>query len=387
MVAIGMIIPPGLGLAFGSAFYRFWIGGLIALVLVFIPKFRVGVVEGDPRNVLSDLAHRLRVSRYSVVEKKSMLSVVVSKYTAANVTAKRIPEGTLVRYQASATPSAWTIIILLLLFMFTIPFALVIALFCLYQSAVFASYSVLPGLTGPSAKGVMGTERDTRAVLIDSLSEGRRLSTEAYEAAKSNYEDAIIIFVTIGIVLSLVVALAVMIFSFTMAPLVGLASAVLFSLVSWRLLAKRTKPRLAELKSWSVRFDAALTREIASQSPPDGEPSSFELVAESLREAPNWLRILGKSGMFREPGYWIMIIFLCLAGVELCFAGIFSLVSNGYSEASVFLLISAVFLLSSLLIYRQWKKVRDEEYGSTMGSLSSRHEALKAEMENYLRDV
>jgi hypothetical protein len=168
---------------------------------------------------------------------------------------------------------------------------------------------------------------------------------------------------------------------------VSLVSFVLFSIVSWRLLARRTKPRLAELRSWSMRYETAFSREMASQNPPDGEPSSFELVAESIREAPNWLRILGKSGMFREPGYWILIIFLCLSASEVGLWGLFSYVEGSYSSASVFWLISIVMLLSSWALYKRWKKIRDEEYKITMGDMTARYDALKAEMEIYLRDV
>ena len=387
MEVIGLVVPPGAYVLYGSAFYRFYFGVLIATALAFILKFRVRAVEGEPKSVLADLAHRLRVSQFSVVEKKSMLSVRMSNYQAIKVAAKRIPEGTLVEYRADAAPSGWTVIIILLLFMFTAPFALVIALYGLYRSATFASDTVLPRLVSLSASGSAEKEPDTRAMLIDSLSEGRRLSSEAYAAARSNYEDAIIISVTIGIILSLILALFVVFFSITIAIVVGLVSGVLFSIISWRLLAKRSKPRLEELKSWGARFEVAFSRETASQNPPDGEPSAFELVTESLKEAPYWLKILGKSGMYREPGYWILIVFFCLSAFESGFGGIFCLLDGNYLGASVLLLISAVLLLSSWALYRRWKKIRDEEYRSTLGDMTARYDALKAEMENYLRDV
>jgi len=167
MELIGLVVPVGSHFLYGSAFAQFYIGGLIATAIAFKVKFRVRVVAGEPKLVLADLAHRLRISGFSVVEKKSMISLPISGYSATKLTAKRVPEGTLVEYQNEATPPGWTVIIVLLLFMFTMPFALVLALYGLHPSAAFAGGGVLPrsiAMPGAVPQG-LGSARPLRGIM------------------------------------------------------------------------------------------------------------------------------------------------------------------------------------------------------------------------------
>ncbi len=388
MVALGMLIPGDWGPMFGSAFQRFLFGALMTTGLTFLVRFRLRVVEGSPRAVLANLAHRLRVSRYSVTEKARMMSVQISSSASIKIMAQEHPEGTLLTYRASTTHSGLAAILILILFGYGIPIAFAVALIGLYRSCVFASDRVIPRLSLAPLAGTMDEKARTQAILIDSLSEGRRLSTEAYEAAKSNYHDSIIVSVTISVVAALVLALTLGYLSESLEASVVLAVSlsILLSVLSWRYLAKRAKPRLNDLQGWRTRFDLALTREIASQSPPDNEPSSFEMLAESLRELPSWLRILEKSGLYREPLLWSLILAMCIGAFELALVGLVYF-NDDNLLGSVLMITSAALVLLCRVIYGHLKRRREEETRQTIGRWAGRIESIRSEMEKFLGGV
>jgi hypothetical protein len=167
----------------------------------------------------------------------------------------------------------------------------------------------------------------------------------------------------------------------------SLPFALIFPLLSWRLLRARTEPRLKELKSWTTRLDAALSREVAGQSPPDNEPSAFELVVESAREVPAWLKARRRGGMFREPGEWLLIFFLSYWAVMLGFAGVVELMGGDSSIAWVTMSSSAILIVVAVSIYIVWRKQRDKEAKGTLTEWAGRYEAVKAKMETFLRGV
>lgn len=398
VIVIGHALPAGMwfGFGFNTVFYRLWISVLACTAIAFLLRFRLRIVNGDPDIVLADLAHRLRVSRYRVSEKPRRLSVQISSTSAIKITAKPVSEGTLITYKADATPSGWTIIVILLLLFMIAPFSMAISLFMLYRSAVFADDRILPRLSQLPIPEPPRKEIDTRAMLIGSLSEGRRLSAEAYEAARSNYQDSILVLVTASLILSAVLAMYSGFYvlqdfgertRLILSLLIGFIAGAASSLLSWRLLARKSRSRIDELRSWTGRLEAALSREIASESPPDGEPSSFELIAESYREIPKWLKIRRKAGMFREPGYWLLIILFSLNAFGSALRGAMDLSRNNLPSAAVFLVISATFSCLAAFIYLRWRKRQDTETESTIADVTRRFEALKAEMETYLRGV
>ena len=400
MWVMGLLLPATIlpfYVASVVAFLRLLVGVIVAIVIAFSLRFRLQVVKREPREVLEDLAHRLRVSKYRVSDRRTILSVRISSIAATNIRAKQAHEGTLITYQASATPLGWGLILVTLFFLYYLsPIAFAMALFILYKSVTFAINRVLPRLSQLPIPSSLAREYDTRAMLIDGLSEGRRISSETYEAARSNYHDTIIVAVVLASILSSVAALLLGYYVLQdvdsrlrveMSSASGVLTGVVLSLVAWRFLARKSKPILKELKSWEARFDVVLSREVSSANPPDSEPSSFELIAESLKEIPSWLRILRKAGMFRQPGQWLLIFFATLMGGALAFAGIVELISGRVQDSVLPLAISVALGCLVAVLYLTWKRRTQEESKSTLGSWSARYETLKTEMETYLRGV
>jgi hypothetical protein len=271
-----------------------------------------------------------------------------------------------------------------------------IVLFMLYRTAVFASDRVLPRLSLLPIPEEPGAKADTRTMLVECLSEGRRLSVEAYEGARSNYQDSILMLVTVSLVLSAALVLssgAYLLKDFdaeargVLSLLIGVVTGITASLVSWRLLARRSKPRINELKAWTARLEVALSREVAQEQLPDGEPSSLELIVESYNETPKWLKVRRKAGRFRDPGSWLLIFFFSYFALALGLGGAIDLWRGQLYNASVFLGMSAGFGSLAAFTYLRWRKHQREEDEGMIAGLAKHIQTLKAEMETYLGSV
>lgn len=403
-VAIALIVywarPADLPFGLNSIYYRLrWLGFLAGTAIAFGLRLRLTVVKESQGTVLSQLAHRLRISAYRVSEKPQQLSVQISSTSAIKIRVKPVPEGTLISYSADATPRGWSIVAILLLLSWgtsLASLAMAIALFMLYRSAVFASDRVLPRLSLLPIPEESGAKANTHTMLVDCLSEGRRLSVEAYEAARSNYQDHILMLVTVSLVLSMALVLssgAYLLQDFdaqirvVLALLIGVVAGITASLVSWRLLARRSKSRINELKSWADRLEAALSREVRQEQLPDGDPSSFELIVESHKETPKWLKARRKAGMFRDPGSWLLIFFFSCTALALGLGGALEIWRGQLYNASAALVLSAGLSSLAVFTYLRWRKhQREEDEGMVAGSANRIH-TLKAEMETYLRGV
>jgi len=395
-LAIGWLMPAGTLFTTVGVGYSYILSVIFAIAAAFILRFRLTAVEGDPEQVLSDLAHRLRISRFRVSSKPGQLIITTSSIAAVKVKARRTSEGTVIIYQSSATPSGWSIILILLLVMYTGPVALAISLYILYKASIFASTRIKPRLSQLPIPTLHDQELDARGMLIDGLSEGHRLSAEAYEAARSTYQDHILIVVTMGIILFLTVVLSAGFYLLQdidaetrvpLAFLIGLVSALAFMVISWRRFASKAVPALRELKSWKARLDRALTREVAHEDLPDDEPCSFEMMADSLREIPKWMRIRKKAGMFRQPLHWILIVLFAYSAIMAAFMSVLS-VGNGQSSAATWsIAFSSLFACLALAIYLRWRKSQREEYEATVKDWAIRHDELMADVEAYLRSV
>ena len=374
---------------------RLWFFAIIGIVIVFKFGHRLQVVEGDPGVGVEQLAHRLRISGYMVSKSKDMHTIRISTTSAIRVFAKSTPEGALIKYRAGATPRGLCVIVFLMLSPYASFLGFVISLFMLYRAATFADVRIIPRMHQLS-KATLHEERvDTRDMLIDSLSEGRRLSVEAYEAARSNYHDMILLLVTLGIVLSTVFA-AVSYLSWPQdldsstrgaaSILSGLAVGSAIPIIGWRVLGANARGKIDDLKRWTAELEKALQREISSMQVSDDESSSFELIAESCKVVPEWIRVRRKGRMYRDPVSWILIFMLSLAAFELAITGVLSFDINS-ALSTVFLGVSACLVLLVAFIYHRWRRRQAEDDRELKDSLKTRFRGLKEKMEAYLGSV
>lgn len=389
MLGIATATPTDFPLSSAGEVSGFFLGLFVTVIISFQLRFRLTKVRAAPTQLLADLAYRLRVSGYRVTKDGSRLNVQISSTSAIHITAKQVSDGTWVRYKTSATPSGFSIIIILSFTGLGLPLALALSLFMLYRTSAFASMRVLPRLSQLPVPQEQEIKADTRMMIVESLSEGRRLSSEAYESARSNYHDSVIIMTVIGMVLSVI--LGTLTFSQIdaedrgrIALAVGILSGVTFSAICWFLLAARSKPQISEFKAWTTKLDAALTREVAGQNPSDGDPSSFELIANSFKEMPKWLKTRRRAGGFRQPFFWLLIFFLSYGAFEAGLMGLSWWVAGQRSIGTVAIIICIVLVLCAVFSNRIWKRRLDQELEKTLSGWNERYEALRSEMERLL---
>ena len=399
VIGIGLVVPLGdISGAFAGMFVftRLWLITIIGVIIIFKLRRRLQVLEGAPGTILANLTRRLRLSGYMVSETRGTVTVRVSTTSAIRLFAESTADGTVLKYGAAATPRGLSIIVFLMLSYITSYLGFIIALFMLYRSAVFADARIIPRLHNLSKEIDQEIQPDTRDLLIDSLSEGRRLSAEAYEAARSNYHDMVLLLVAVGIVSSTVFATLGYVSWFqgidasarpAASIFLGLASGLAIPLIGWRFLGRRSRSRVDELRSWAMELERALQREVASVEADDEDSSSFELIAESCKAVPEWLRIRRKGRMFRDPVTWILILILSLVALELAVYGISVLIQGYLAQSALLLGPSACMAILVRLIYVRWRRRQAEDDRELKENLRTRFQNLRKEMEAYLGSV
>ena len=397
LMALGFLLPQDTPVSRMVMVYGQLIGAVLCSMIAFAVSLRLREVKGAPADILADLAYRLRVSGYLVTERRGTLTVRISSTSTIKVSARAAPGGTALRYRIGMTPPAAILLVVCIMApMFMASLWLAFVLFMIYRTAVFASDRVLPRLSQLPVPRPPAEEEDTRKMLIKGLAEGRRLSAEAHEAARSTYHDAIILSVVASLMLSFALGLflsmrvlgsesgaTVLLTAEAFAALAGISSSV----VSWRLLTRRWRPLISDTGAWSARLEAALAREASGRPAPDGEPSSFELIAGWYEELPKWLKARRKGGMLREPGQWLLIFFAGYQGVTFALSGALGILQESYSMAMWYFAGSAVLFALATGVYLHWRKTRREEDGDTVARVDAGLRSLKAEMEKYLGGV
>lgn len=387
---------PVIGVLTTLAVYMLLLSSVVATVIPFLLRFRLITVIGDSEQVLSDLSHRLRISRFRVSSKQGQLIIATSSIAAIKVKAKKTSKGTVLVYQPYSTPSGWSIILILIIITYTIPVALAISLLILYKASTFASDRIIPRLSQLPIPTLRKPERNSRGMLIEGLSEGRRLSAEAYEAARSIYQDRILIVIITGFAIFLMALILSGLYfprntdigtNESLPFVVGFVSAVAYAIIIWRILASKTAPVLEELRSWKERLDRALSREIAREDPPLDETSSFELMVGSAKEIPKWMKIRKKGGMFRQPLTWLVIVFLGLSGISMTASTVVRILNDDSSQALLGAAISISFLCLSVWVYLTWRRTQKEEFEVTAKEWARRLDEIMKGMEDYLRSV
>ena len=369
---------------------EFRIPTIIVLSICFLLPFKLCTISDDPASVSAGLAHQLRAARYRVTEKHDHISVHVSKWSSIKIRIIKTPEGTVVSYKADATPAGWSIILITTFIVFMFPVAIGLALSIFYRSVVFASYRVYPELSRLPPPTSESRTYNIRALLIDSLSEGYRLASESYESTRSNYQDRLLILAVLGMFAFLTSLGLAMHFApedgmIVMVP--AMIAIVVLIIASWRISAKRIRPKLDEMSVWAARLERALSREANEETEPSGEMDSFELVSESCRRVPNWVGVLHKSGMFRSPGDWMVIVLLGYMGVVFLMSGIIGLYDNDSMISIALLILGGATIASSVFMYHRWRTRQKEEDKSTLAIWTTRCKTLKKDMEDFLRDV
>jgi len=384
-----------LNLLFYAVFFIFVT--LWGLLFYIIP--RLDTAAGTPKEVLQDLAHRLRSARYRVTEEPGKLSIQITPLVAIKVHAVADGANSEILYQADATPGGWTVLVLL--FLFTRGFAgFPLALYHFLKARRFAEDQLRPQLPKggvPRAKVGAGDIRDR---LIDSLSEGHRLAAEAYEATQSRYEDRWLtlgsgaVFLWMIALVTLSVGLQDSILAHNPAYLLIIPSAITIAIFVPSVWSTRKwfKPRIHDYREWADRLRKALEKETVHETTESPESSAFELIAQAYRQVPTWLEARRKGSFSREPGAWMLIFTCAITAVLLVMFAIilysFTIWSLGLLIWSLVLLIGAAALIGfCYLLYFRLRGRANEEGSRTLKDWNYRLDVMHQKMVKYLEEL
>jgi len=372
----------------------FYAPAVAFMIVCFLPKIRMGIAPGTPGQVLSTMSFNFRIAQYRVIDKGQSFVVQGGTDHGIRVFLKAIGSDSVVLIRSDPTPAGWGLLLILLIFTYgfgTIP----LSLYLFIKSQKFGLSAIPAMYKRPGETIAQGTPSKTRACLIDTLSEGYRLSSEAYESAKSNYEDRIVLCAFGGLAAWLVVfvtAAVVMGGDFdsgtqilTSAGL-GLVAGIGLPLVSYVLLRARSKAELLSLREWATRMREELASEVSYAGPSDRQKSTFEVILDASREIPGWLRIRRKSGLHRHPVVWMAILFLVLFGSEYLMAATFSTWEGFYFRA-ILGAVSVGLIILGIGLFFYWRRKETDEARHVTETWKRRADAIQRKMDEMLRDL
>jgi len=370
---------------------------VVLLAAFFLPKFRVGRTAVPPAEALRALARALRFARFMVTETPDHLKVRVGSWTMVEVFATPWDRGAQLSCRPGATTGAWVVIILLVMWL-GVPLSslaaipVIVAIFLLDRRFVRRQIApLLPSLSAPTAGGEAD---EIRSALVQGISEGHRLATEAYEIERSAYHDGQLVVVLVAIVVWALAFIALFTASVesdfgrraSQSAAVSLAAAVPSGAILGYLVHRAFREKLRDLRAWSVRLYAQLEAETADRPAASKESSAFELLADASRHVPDWVAVRRDRFFQREPGAAIVLFVLGFWAIPTFTAGIV-LVWTSPLWGGILLLAGVGLAAAALLFYRRWRRALQEEADQELASWSRRLEGLRDRADGFLREL
>jgi len=370
--------------------------GLVALFLVSISlSYELTTVDANPKTALADLAHRLRVSRYRVKEDSKGLKVQVTSSTAIRIIAKETRGRTVIGYKLDQTPSGWTALIILLFMFYLAIVTVVLTIYAIWVVQRFAQNAVLPRVVGVKRTAEEGPSDVIKSTLVDGLSEGYRLASEAYEAQYSNYQDGILAVMTGGLFVWFLsfMSFFVLIRGHSLyedvegSLVASIIVTLLFSLLPMVYLTRKVKIKALEFRSWSDKLLARLQQETGVEPPKEDQTSAFELLAKASKETPKWMKVMRRAGLFTDPWTWFAIFMLAYVAFQLILAGIATWYSNNLILQATLFAGGIVAAFCCFLLYRRWITKAREEETTTITNWEARLRTVREKMQRHLEEL
>lgn len=374
--------------------YSALLGGVVIFVVSLVLDYELATVDTNPKTSLADLAHRLRVLRYRVKEDRKGIKVQITSSTAIRITASTFGGRTIVRYKPEQTASGWAALIILAFTVYLSMIAPAIAIAAIWKAKNFAQRVALPQVV--CAKPISGENaaENIRSALIDGLSEGYRLASEAYEAQYSNYQDGILAVITGAIFVWLLSFISFVTLikgqslydEWQVLLIASVIVTTIFCVPPLLYLRRKVRAKAYEFKSWSNKLLVRLMQETSPGSPKDADQSVFEVLDDVSKEIPKWMKAMRKAGMFTDPWTWLVIFVLACTAFELLLWGIVWSPSDWGVQIALIFGGSAMALLS-YLIYTRWRVNQQEEESAAKTSWETRLRKARERMQNHLEEL
>lgn len=366
----------------------FYVGPLVGLVVLYQSKFRGPAMVGTSDRITDDLARELMKGGHIVERAKGRLIVRVDKSVGVVVLSKQKGQHRYLYYGLETMPrgAAWVIF----LFIIVPPIALFVITYYLSKVIRFGE-DTLDGIALNASQKTEHQEKSIKEMLIEGISEARRLSVEAYEAAKSNYDDLIVLSLVSGLLLVMATVISLLYLD-RISGFVATGEILLYASVAvfvatvillYAFFRQRYRHRLGRLRDWSETLSRAFESE---GRPPGGEitpDSHFELLAEASREIPGWLEIRRKSMLAREPGWTMVILLTGYSGAMFAIGGAATVI-QGTLSGLILLSTGIILICIGAVVYNTTARRMASEAKALEDRWKRRSEQMTADMENLL---
>jgi hypothetical protein len=339
---------------------------MLAVVFSFLVPFPSGLDQGNGGPSLTDMAHRLRSKGFRVAETPKSITVHFNRWVGIDLRYQRRGKGSRLIYRLDAPASTMAIILFMFLaFFFTSVLVIPLCIFLLIQADNRTRRLVLPILSSePSMAN--NSMNEIKNLLVESLSECRRLVEIAYRGVHSAYEDYILISIlgigVIGWMVIVVIIIQLPLFDpsyrVIASGVAALAASAITCSAAILLITKRMKPRVVALHKWTFRLDRAISGELSEQMP-EGAESSIELLFSAYDEMPSWLNARRKSILDRHPLPYILAVMLALWGGISIFSSAFGLMVRGDTTFSLLAMVMGIALVAGALWLWRWIMKRE----------------------------
>lgn len=370
------------------------IAATLVFAVLFLPWRRVALSPLPAESLARHIVHQLRRQGLRVEERPEGITVRLDPVTAVRFRTVAVEGGSQLLYQPYATPSGWGTLITLLVLVWTSVLGIVAIVLVAWKARRFAT-GPLASLVGAVDSLPPPPSDDIRVLLVDGLSEGHRLASEAYEAQRSSYYDTLAVLGVVGLAVWVFVLLVLF---FTLpspspwrewASLLGLSTLIAGAATAGMMWAtrRRTRPRLLASREWAERLRSALNRESVREAPGPEEPSSVELLLDASGQVPGWLRVKRWSGLSGDQAAgWVVILLGFVAfwvvwlAVDLAFAGAFLYAVLAAAAGT------AMFA-GAYVYWARWRRKQDEEIAETLEEWQERAQALRSRLDRFLQDL
>jgi len=379
------------------------VGGLATLSILYLSNFRIGTVAASLEPVRWHLAYGIRLSQHQVSESFSTLRVQVDSTSEVEISLKTTLKGIVISYKAGATDTGWATMVVPLVTVWPSIIALFTSLWIYIKCARYVRNDIFPLLPADGVLRHVVSHDDIGAMLVKHAAEDHRLFSEAYEADRDTYWDALAVIVCLAffgwfvlfVILNATSADPDYMHRVMDALVPSIAGALACAIPSIWIVRRRLKPRMTRWRNWMTRVDRVWKVEATKSMPEDSAPSSFEVLSEATKDAPMLMKSLRKAAIDKDWNAWSTLIFFIWLGMPMIVEGYWSMTLFAIGQSGNAFPVLAIpqvgggfaLLVVAWIYYNRWKRRQDAVVNQELANWNHRHEEPRHRMERFLEKL
>jgi hypothetical protein len=247
------------------------------------------------------------------------------------------------------TPSMWSLVYLFVVIGITAPIVTIAIVYSILKSYDFIEHNSFNRIVAD--KNDSYQDRTVNNILQELLLKGYLIVKDARDAARSNYQDVIILGICVAMIFwAEVFANYYTENSFILLLIYSLIFAIILLIPFIFISIYYIKPKIKVFESWKTRITQSIIDERIGNNEGDQFSSKLELLIQIAQQIPSWKKYGRRAGYLKDPGSWLLIAVL-LSFALFSFSSIALMWLGG---------IAIAFLLAFYIKLRSNLKKKDE---------------------------